>query len=409
MRNTLDYGQGDDTVLYSLTDEKFYSYENDCDEIHKKYGGGISYKSLTGLTVKGHIPHMRDLIEFGTYTHHSVRGKIIMQEAGYNVYGYMPIRPHEGIDEMKPLVVTIPETNTVMFLSPNDWSPDFLDWKGELKEMETRYYNYENMDEKIFKWNFYNPCGYTGVSALRFLDVDPNFEVRGDLGRITELTNILMANDTLYHWNRKECYLDRCYGGEPWEDEGLLEGTPWYCEGDGLLWKREGLGVHLLGILDREVDFEKYQIEGVPFIEYELEMSLVEFYKKDMPAWKLILQEKMLTKARLDYIANRNIDTESCKKLLEKNPHGQIFIKDFLDAGSCLPGTMKKLKEFGFTNGGREVGRTPLTDDPIVENKIYGEGDEARILVEDVLKNKHYKVAITNTVFQKTVFFALTK
>ena len=116
----LTWGQakndGEDTIILepiSATVYRIWSYEMDHEELHKKFGGSLYYRSRSGLSGAGHLPdtlQTAKLILPGTIDTRQWRWQFSPGEeigAAYmHAQLYVPIVPHQGVRQDSCAVVT---------------------------------------------------------------------------------------------------------------------------------------------------------------------------------------------------------------------------------------------------------------------------------------------------------------
>ena len=67
-RIDVDFGGGYDSIIYSVKENRFYSYEQETEEVHSRYAGRQYYSSRSGMSGAGFLevdPANNDLILFG--------------------------------------------------------------------------------------------------------------------------------------------------------------------------------------------------------------------------------------------------------------------------------------------------------------------------------------------------------
>lgn len=116
----LAYGGGTDDIFLSIKAKRFFSYEKDREEIHELFGGKAYYTSRSGDSGAGWINEEADLILFGFYrtdARNQQHREIVHMENGKEIFGYIPIISHGGINTSEPIVLT--DGKMVVFL-PHD-------------------------------------------------------------------------------------------------------------------------------------------------------------------------------------------------------------------------------------------------------------------------------------------------
>lgn len=108
----VSFSGGEDTIIYSTRNDRFFSYEMDSSLIHELYGGKQYHISKSGLSGHGYLTPDpdNDMLIFGYYRTDAWQGqhkKIVgITGSGQPIFGYAPIKSHEGIDSDYPFVLT---------------------------------------------------------------------------------------------------------------------------------------------------------------------------------------------------------------------------------------------------------------------------------------------------------------
>ncbi len=387
-RINVSFGGGSDTIVFSVKEGRFYSYEKDREELHNRYGGEQYYFSCSGLSGAGFLepkPEENDLIVFGWYrtdagTGHQHR-EIVFESDGYKIFGYAPIASHGGITEGHPFVLT--DGRKVAFVSQHDVQETLLGWeKVEGKQIEISYFNhYGNESKPIFY--LHNPNRFQGIRVTRFVDLRGARAETGELhpGHTVFEQKLFIAehsdNDWWFH-RHIDGYFDVMWKEDPRDIEGEIV-SGWHGAGDGLYWRRGRNGVEAFMERERAAFAEgKYVIPGETeyWLDYEQNFSVLEWYGRTLEDWKEHFRTQCLKKARQDYVyvkTRAGIDT---LRLMEQNTDKRICVQDSLDVGNCRPGTDDFIKRYGLkpdTDGCCNIG-------DLLENKS----------IEEMLRNFNF-------------------
>lgn len=394
-RIDVDFGGGYDSILYSVKDNRFYSYEQETEEVHNRYGGRQYYSSRSGMSGAGFLevdPANNDLILFGYYrTDASGEQKIAIVHTvnGQPIFGYAPIISHEGIDNSAPFVLT--DGNKVAFVYADQVRDTLLKWEEiEGKEIGLTWYD-QYGDANKLTFHLCNPNHFRGVRATRFIDLrharEATREMTTSSGSLFEQKLNLVNKDNCcwFHLNIDGIF-DMKWDENPRDIEGeIVQG--WNGAGDGLYWRRGRNGVQaFMDIKRSELNGGKYVVEGetAEYIDYERDFSILEWFSKDVDGWKPYFVGMLTKKARQDYIYARQRSGIDTRRLMEQNPEARICIQDSLDCGNCRPGTDDFIKRYGI--------------------EVEGDGCTS---VAKLLENKNIDEMLRNFSFQKVVHYKL--
>lgn len=393
-RLDVGYSGGYSTILFSVRNNRFYSYEQDREEIHQKYGGCQYYESRSGLTGAGWIEGNNDLIPFGYYRVDiygtEQRKEIVHFVDEKPIWGYAPIISHGGIDRRYPFVLT--DGNKVAFVHEQELVDILLHWKEiEAQQFEFIHYSPGGYKEtKVFR--LYNKYHYSGVRATRFIDLREEREyLKGfDLPKLDTVfsykLNIFQYCDRWFHWH-PEGVLDMVWYTDPRNIVGHIV-AGWYGNGSGVYARPHKYHMEtFIEIPRRNIANGKYYVEGKTpeWVNYEQNFTLLEWYAQDGPAQ---LRQKVLQKARHDYISAHRQDKNSVLALMQQHPEVVLTLQDSYDAGNCQPGTESFIRQYKIElspDGSITVGK-------LLENKHLGKMlnhfDFRKVIVNKLLKTE---------------------
>lgn len=377
----LDYFGGSDTILYSVIDNKFFSYEMEFDEIHTLYGGEWYYKSCSGLSRSGYISNVDDLIEFGFYRtdcSNEQQKQIVHCVDGKSIFGYVPIKSHKGIDPSMPVVLT--DGQNIVFSSKNSVRDVLLNWRDLSKHLDDpKKINCQYVEggELInAEFTLYNPTKWSKLNALRFADLR---EIRHDHHNIQvdeerSLTEVRCGiykntNQNLWYHRSNLGYYDAVYNSNPYDDDELpIIINNWCIDNDGIRFKRKGINVESFIEVEREIVFPKLYINGMPrYIHYENnDMPVIEWYGNVDNNIKFLFKQLKL-KAIEDYKYSRSNDIAFIKNLMIE--HREIIINksDSFSVGNCVPGTDEFITKYKLKDG-CTIG--DLLDHPLIDEEM---------------------------------------
>lgn len=366
-RINVNFGGGADTPLYSVIEQKFYSYEQDQDQLWD-YGLENKYLSQSGLSGHGVLTNPRDLIKFGWYRT-DASGQQYHEEVSPGILGYVPIASHQGlqINKHEPIVLT--DGTNVVFCGPNEVSGEILNWEDQGKDMPPIiYYTPDGVEHKK-EWTFRNNGNYCGLNAQRFVDLRHAItlmqSVKSGYSNLFEYKlSIKESNGIWLHDNGK--YIDYVFHVDPLKIVGhVIDG--WYADGDGFFYRREGNNVTAFAMKDRG----KYVHPNLSkYIDYETQEGVFLFFSKTIEEWKKYFQSKILKKLRKDYVfvckeerLKKNIIVE-----MGKNPRKVVTIQDSLDQGNCEYGTRQFLNRYGIN--GNTITISELVNHPKISEMV---------------------------------------
>jgi len=289
MRINVEFGGGSDAVFFDITRREVISYEmavrNDVPEgdfFHARYGGLLYYRSRTGLSGAGWYESSQapQLLRFGWYRPDYLLGQERQQVAvtsdNYTLYGYLPIKPHEGIDHSAPAVLVkagllFLGSPVVVFVPVDQVDEAIRNWHKIAEEAQlidvpycSLYHAYK-WEQSIFHVKFWNQHRFRGVNLVRFLEkmLDPIRKESGlsaDERNKINTTSLFSNHMHIYpvagkwaHWNSLG-YCDQVWEQDPREMVGpLAEG--WIALGGGVFIRRspgpEGLEAEVLCSIPR--------------------------------------------------------------------------------------------------------------------------------------------------------------
>ncbi|NPV45247.1 MAG: hypothetical protein HPY70_14935 [Firmicutes bacterium] len=67
MKRKVGWEGGSCSIMYDVVENRLFHYEQDCEEVHRRYGGELYYTSRTGMTGEGYITDTRNLIFLSQY------------------------------------------------------------------------------------------------------------------------------------------------------------------------------------------------------------------------------------------------------------------------------------------------------------------------------------------------------
>ncbi len=386
-----------------MKQKRFFSYEKNREEVHELFGGKDYYTSRSGDSGSGWINEPNDHIQFGIYRtdarDQQYKKVVHVLENGKEIFGYMPIISHGGMDREEPIVLT--DGTMVVFL-PHD--PELVIktlvnwgcWKNNL--YEDRGYNipkvsviedtlYDlNGKKKEIKWALIN-FGFYGLRATRFIDLR---QYRHQIPDGND--NILMKKLSIFKVPEKEVWLhsnrdgvfDEKYENDPRKTKGIFSG--WESLGNGIFFKRKNSQIECFIETKRsEYANGKWWIENElsEWIDFEQNFSVIEFFSKTEEKISEILHEGLRKKAQQDYLYARKRAGLDLLRIMKEHPETYICIQDSLDTGNCLPGTESFMNEMNI--------------------KV----NETGIKIQSLLENVNISKMIKNFNFQKVIYMKL--
>lgn len=389
----VEYGRGKDTPLFSITENKFYLYGQESNVLHTRYGGKQYYESRSGKSGAGFFQPTigeNDLIVFGHYrtdvsSVHEQRCRIVWQFVQHMdlepIFGYAPLDYHGGkIDQKRPFILS--DGQTVVFLQDNEILETLKNWKKILDNEEnqlttiniTVYHPRTGAPEKV-SYYLYNPHGFCGVNALRFVDLrrfrptdndranypsDNRISVRRMI--LTKIINIELNDDLerievpLWLFTDKLGYFNTRLDVDPLKIRGEI-GDGWCGDGHGLIWKQGRYYVSTIlemrrRVLSRVVGATMTFPGASEWVEYEEDISVLDWYTmKSGERYQHMLQ-KLVEKTRKEaflHFADEKY-SQTFQNLLQEHREFIITIQDSLDSGNCWPGTNQFLEEYNLPN-----------------------------------------------------------
>lgn len=359
----VSFGGGSDSILFSVRENKFYSYENDSVELHELYGGKMYYQSRSGLCGAGFLERSEDLVPFG-YCRTDCSGPeqmrmTVHEVEGQSIFGYAPIISHHGIDCSAPFILT--DGRKVAFVQPSEVRENLLHWQEVSgKEISLTWYGGWYKENEV-TFVLHNPHRFTGVSATRFIDlrqarrvVDEEFE-EYSLKSDTLFEQTLHIAGSSYHgvWYHTclDGYFDRKWDTDPRHISGeeIVEG--WFGTGDGLYYRRRRSGVQaFLEIPRKDISEGRYVLEGETpeYVDYEQNFSVLEWYSKTTEELRDFFVAKVIRKAREDYVYARTRAGIDTRALMEANPEREICLQDSYESGNCEVGTANFIGKYNL-------------------------------------------------------------
>lgn len=391
----MQFGGGYNTILYSARRNCFFAYEQEAVEIHSKYGGRQYYSSRTGLSGAGFLevdPINNDLIQFGYYRTDAMneqRIETVHTVNGCPVFGYAPIISHGGIDQNAPFVLA--DGRKVAFVHACDVRDTILKWEGiKGKEIKLNYYDRYGHKEKL-TFQLYNPDHFREVRATRFIDLRGAREATREMTTSSESLfeqKLNIVNNDGYRWFHLSIdgIFDMKWDEDPREIVG--EVVPgWYGAGDGLYWRRGRNGVKVFMEIKRSsLNGGKYVVDGKTseFIDYEQNFSILEWFSKDIDAWKKHFVAQVTKKTRMDYVYACQCVGIDTYELMKQHPDVRVCLQDSLDVGNCRSASEEFVEQYKI--------------------KLDEDGYTA---IKALLENPNIDEMLRNFNFQKTIHYKL--
>lgn len=360
----MNFGGGKNTIVLSLSEVRFYSYEKDLSYLHNKYNGRNYYSSRTGLSGAGYLEPKdceNDILLMDTYNVNHRDKNINFSKPGIRTY--VPIKAHEGIREEYPMVMV--ENNKVAFVRP--LAEDYLSTKNsfytlEWKEKELVYYT-EYGEKMFFTFLFYNPYNnFKGVNPLEFInlkdyvyngiDNEDNYSPLHykNISNLSQVANIKYIGGKFYHLN-KLGYLDKKYDEDPHNVVGDVAGG-WVGAGGGLFWKRIKNSINVFLELTREeLGFDFNCKDKFVHIEYGQEYSVEDFYYSiGVNEIRENLYKKLVTQARKEKAEwlVKSYEIDSLKYIMENNRDLKVSSLDALNVGFCKEGVDRFMEKWNL-------------------------------------------------------------
>ena len=355
----VEYSGEKDSILFSVIENKFFSYESDNTFLHEKYGGRQYYRSRTGLSGAGYLPLGNDLVLFGFYrvdtkAAFQKREVVHLLDGNQPVFGYVPIQAHQGINTKYPVVLT--DGGRITFVWMGDVVETLLSWEQlEFERKELKYYDkYGNGTYHDF--GLYNPNKYRGVRATRFIDLrnaiadaDQAVKEAGELPLFYKRLHIVPCNG-YWFYRHVDRFLSQKWTTDPATiiDEEIVDG--WKQTDEHLTYRQGRYKVEAFMEVERATLSDgKYVVKGETpkYIDYEKDFSILEWYSvNSIIDHKEYFKKKLRAKAREDYIYARQRSGIDTKRLMENNQDLVVCIQDSLEAGNCLVGIEGFIKRF---------------------------------------------------------------
>lgn len=362
MKIKCEFGGGGDTILFAPKSQEFFSYEKDSAFLHTRFGGKAYYSSRSGLSGEGYLcpPPSDPLLEVGSYR---TDAHLSPHPALSPLYGgiqcFVPYRSHKGIDGNKPIVLEGVGKVAMVAEFCRVWET-IAAWGDEEKWRKIEipaYTNYGSLDPIHLQIQGH------GVSVLPFIDHPRITEARGWVNTINSGEYLHTrdwplraigwypaqpSGDGWLH-QAKDGHFD-AYSPDihPLDMEGELPGG-WVVDPDEFFFWQ---------VRQREVYGFLWDFGGdgeLP-VEYEISVSIVEFFALGSPhwieeckagiAWKRQAQaayEASQAAGRLAWAAQK----EEVKALLVAHPDLEFSLADCAAQGFCQPGTLAWLKSHG--------------------------------------------------------------
>lgn len=357
MKYQVSYQSATSDCFYSVRQNQFFSYEEDASELHDKFGGKQYYESRTGLSGAGYLESLGDLIPFGWYRtdirrDEQARRQVHSTPNGSPIFGYVPLKGHDGIDPDAPVVLT--DGHQVVFSSPYQVLEFLKTWDSlEGKEYQVEYYDPRRwFDPKdSFRFTLINPGQYHGLRATRFVDLR-DIRPEADIAPQTlfeQKLNIERIDSRWFHRNQ-DGYYDMMFLLDP---SDLAETQPGSVLPEGwqdtgfVTWRRHGLQVEAFAECTRCTVGREHP-DLPEYIDYEENFPLLDWFSRSVEDWENYFREKLTRKARIDYISACKWDGTSTKAILIKNAEDSLCIADSLEVGNCELGTRDFIQQYGL-------------------------------------------------------------
>lgn len=388
----LSWGGGFSSIIFNTQKKGIICYETDVELMHQEYGGKKFYSSLSGLSGKGYITKdLEKLIELGSYRRCKEVKKIKCTD---ELYCYVPTLGHKGLDFSGELPTVITNEEAVIFVrtcGPDiietilnfqeiiDHKEDKFEINGEeIKRKEIKISNFRvggYNDEKTIELFKYSNAPKGGIDILLFVDKQ---DMTHNIRHLLENEELQFINSPVHSalgayycprpvWGREECWLginewgffDHKWANDPREIIGDL-GNGWHGEGNGLIWKRKGLKIYALQDREEEQCWE----------EYEVEVSVFEWFSHNIEYWREFLNTKLdnkITKKKL-YNALNNKKLEEIKNALSLYHDSTVTIELARSVGMCTPGITSFMEKYKLE--GEEVSVGELVQHPQFEEML---------------------------------------
>jgi len=282
MKIKMVYNGEADTILFSIKEKSFFSYEKDREMLHDRFGGCQCYTSHTGLSGEGFLapPADHDLVMFGYYRT-DIKGVqqqkdvVHTTDGGCPIWGYAPIASHKGISNDSPFVLT--DGKKVALIPEHLVLETLLGWEGvEGKDYKTAYYRFDGA-ESFLPFQLYNPYRFRGINVVRFLNLrvareDVVVDVRFSslFEKKTKIIPIRFQGETNWFHYSPLGFFDQMWSKDPQFIIGEIA-NGYVGNGNGLFWRRSGTGVQIFFMKGGE--------------EVEEESSTLEWFSRNINEW----------------------------------------------------------------------------------------------------------------------------
>lgn len=179
----LKWGEGNSDILLDLKSGRLFRYEDDFSEVHKRYGGKVTYTSRTGLTGEGYITDTESVIMLDWYrTDCSIttRGHYLPFVDTGDIAIFAPQGSHEkewndGYS-VYPFVIVFKHTETEYYFFLSYYPQEIIEILKNILEINVNYAFYTNELRGKFKFKEYNITIYNNeYSNIKIYVNDPYF------------------------------------------------------------------------------------------------------------------------------------------------------------------------------------------------------------------------------------------
>jgi len=316
-----------------------------------------------------------------------------------------------------PVVVT-DGYHEIMFLDVQDEVHYILNYKNleaiQWVDKTTEFVTIDG-DMKKYEWKFYNPTHRNGVNSLKFLSVtkfvtadEEEWEETGVSSppKVTvdlEYAPLMMKNLNLHrilnnrsgetyflskagmYWGTQ--YYDGIFTEKDLKDPEVIINGFNYNQKGGYYYTRRNNSVYVFKEVERSsienghyaINNENYWGDGSPYVEFELEMDVVEFHFILSPEEiARSLDRGIRLKVKKDYVNFRlweNRETTELEILnqFKMNPDVIVTFEDSIESGNCEFGTSDFIEKYQLDKGGERIGmlmKHPKWDNEMSKNKF---------------------------------------
>lgn len=364
----VSFGGGSSSVFFQILSKRVLSYSGNTEYFHENYWWKLYYISLTWLSWAGYLqPNISkdDLIEFGYYRTDASNQQFIKkvkaacENTNYkDIFGYVPIKNPGGLDAISEGPIVLTDWNNVVFCNEWEISHCLKTWNElPFKNKEFSFYwSYNNQNHKqTVNYNIYSTIDRYNLKPERFIDLrniiyQPEFS-RESQGSLMErkLGIIQRHNEWFRIWFRG-LLTSYCNFENPRTHVWQLVYN-WEGDWNWLFIRRskDEQYIECFYEIERGLLWKKYSHEHLgQWIEFEENISVIDFFEKSVEEWNKYFYSKTLHKARMDLIHATGIfaSPDYVKNLLKENSNTYICIKDSLEAGNCIPWTEAFIKKY---------------------------------------------------------------